>query len=163
MVNEMSYRNFYRYIEKRGNRYFIRKDNEYYGSYSRLEDALYERDRLIQVGWDVDLWVNLAETINGYIHIDLPPFNHDPSYISVEKECWVVRDKGKNPRHRGRYPTLEEAKKVALIYDGNISHKREGYSVRRFMNGKSEYYGRYKTRDEAESRVEELKMNGWKK
>ena len=159
----MSYRNFYRYIKKRGNSFVIEKSNVSYGSYTDLAVALYERDRLMKVDWDMDLWVNLAETMNAYIHIDLPPFNHDPSYIAEEKECWVVRGKGKEQRHYGRYPTLEEAKRVALIYNGNISHKSKGYSIRKRINGKSTYFGRYKTLEEAERKVKELKENGWKR
>lgn len=159
----MSYKSFYRYISKKKNIFIIRKDGEYFGSYKNVEDALYERDRLIQVDWDVDLWVGLAETNNAYYQITLPPFEHTSTYISEEKECWVVRDKGRNQTYRGRYSSLEEAKKVALIYNANVSHKNKGYCVRRHLNGKNRYFGRYKTREEAENRVKELEKNGWTK
>ena len=131
----MSYRNFYRFISKRGNSFVIRKDGEYYGSYQNIEDALYERDRLVQIDWDVDLWVGLAETNNPYYQITLPPFDREATYISEENECWVVREKGKN----------------------------QGFCVRRNIDGKSTYFGRYRTREEAEKRVKELEKNGWKK
>lgn len=159
----MSYRNFYRFISKRGNSFVIRKDGEYYGSYQNIEDALYERDRLVQIDWDVDLWVGLAETNNPYYQITLPPFDREATYISEENECWVVREKGKNQKYRGRYHSLEEAKKVALIYNANVSHKNKGFCVRRNIDGKSTYFGRYRTREEAEKRVKELEKNGWKK
>ena len=160
----MAFGTFYRYIQKiDDNTYCVTKNNEKFGTYNRLEDALYERDRLIQVGWDWDLWMELPETINGYIHITLPPFNHEPKYISYESEHWVVRDKGKEQKYRGRYHSLEDAKKVALIYDGTISHKRGAYCVRRRIDGVSTYFGRYKTFEEAQERVEELDEKGWNK
>lgn len=156
----MSYEGFYRYIVEDGKGYAIMKNNEKYGSYRTLEDALYERDRLIAVGWDWDLSMELPETPNNYKHIELPPFEHS-SYITVDSEHWVVREKGKEQRYRGRYYTEEEAKTVAMIYRANISHKKKAFRVQKRINGKTVYFGRYKTRKEAEERVEELKQNGW--
>lgn len=159
----MSYKNFYKYIVERNGSYTIEKDGESYGIFNNLADALYERDRLIAVDWDLDLSMELPETINGYVHIDLPPFNHQPTNITVDNECWVVREKGKNQRYRGRYPSEEEARRVALIYDANVSHKNKKYRVQKRIGGRTRYFGRYATYEEAENRVKELEMNGWRK
>lgn len=158
----MSFKSFYRYIVKHKNSYQIIKDNEKYGSFLRLEDALYERDRLIAVDWNWDLYMELAETPNNYYGIELPPFNHEPSHITVDNECWVVRDKGKNQKYRGRYSSFDEAKTVARIYNANISHKKKAYRVQRRLNGKTKYFGRYKSLEDAERRVKELESNGWR-
>ena len=53
----MSYKGFYKYIIKVGDHYQIMKGNEKFGTYNRLADALYERDRLIAVDWDWDKYV----------------------------------------------------------------------------------------------------------
>ena len=159
----MSYKGFYRYIFKIDNLYYIIKDGENYGGYKRVEDALYERDRLMAVDWDWDLSLELCETNNNYIHITLPPFNHQPSYITIDNECWVVRGKGREQRYYGRYPTEEEARKVAMIYNANITHKNKAYRVQRRINGKTRYFGRYQTIEKAQERVKELEKNMWRK
>ena len=159
----MSYKAFYRYIVKSDGKYHIIKDNERYGTYNTVEDALYERDRLMAVDWDWDKSMELAETNNNYYAIRLPPFDHQSTNITFDAECWVVREKGKNQRYRGTYSTFEEAREVAWIYNANISHKNSAYRVQRRINGKTVYFGRYKTYDEAKQRVKELERNGWKK
>ena len=156
------YENFYKFISKTKQGFRVDKDGECYGTFKDLPTALFERDRLKAVDWDWEAYVHLPDSYNNYIHIKLPPFEKNPTYISCERECWVVRDKS-SQKHRGRYETLEEAKKVALIYNANVSHKNKGYSVRRWMNGKSHFFGRYKTYEEAEKRVEELERNNWRK
>lgn len=156
-----SFKHFYRFIHKFEGKYDIIKDNEKYGRYNSLEDALYERDRLIAVDWDWDKSLELPEYPNNYIHIDLPPFVHQPNYISVDAEHWVVRDKGKSQKYRGRFDNLEDAKKMALIYNANISHRTKGYRVQRRINGRTRYFGRYQTLEEAEERVRELEKQGW--
>lgn len=155
------YSSFYRYIYERNGSYEIIKDNEKYGTYNTLADALYERDRLEAVDWDWDLSMELPETINGYIHIQLPPYNHKGSNITYDKEHWVVRGKGRRAKYYGTYYTEEEAKKVALIYNAKISHRNSAYRVQRRVDGKTTYFGRYKTYEEAEERVKELEKNGW--
>lgn len=159
----MSYKGFYRYIVFEKGSYHIVKDNERYGSYRRLEDALYERDRLIAVDWDWDLSMELPETPNNYIHIDLPPFDHMPTNITVDKEHWVVRGKGKEQRYYGRYYDYDEAKRVAMIYNANISHKKEAFRVQKRIKGKTHYFGRYPTMEKAQARVKELEANNWRK
>lgn len=117
------------------------------------------------VDWDWDKFVQLVDTINSYIHIDLPPFERKSSYIYHDKEHWVVRSKGGSKKRKwyGTYYSLEEAKKVARIYNGNITHIKEAYRVQRRIDGKNVYFGRYPTYDDALKRVEELESNDWEK
>lgn len=157
----MSYKSFYRHIVKNKNSYEIQRKGEKYGTYSTLADALYERDRLMAVDWDWDKSMELPETMNGYIHIDLPPFGHESTYISKDNECWVVRNRGKVQRYRGTYQTEEEAIRVARIYNGTISHKSEAYRVQKRINGRTRYFGRFKTYEDAEKRVKELEECDW--
>lgn len=157
----MSYEGFYRYIYKYGKKYWIIKDNEWYTDCKTLEEALYERDRLILVNWDWDLYLQLAETVNGYIHISLPPFEHKPSYVVTVKEHWEVRGKGRKYRYYGTYQSEDEAKKVARIYNGRIIHYPLKYRVQRHIDGKNRSFGYYDTLEEAEDRVIELIKNGW--
>lgn len=157
----MTYRGFYRYIVKIGDSYGIIKNNERFGTFSTVEDALYERDRLIAVDWDYDKWVELADTVNGYIHIDLPPFDTSPSYIHIVKEYWMVRGKGAKQKYFGSYGSYEEAKKVALMYDANITRVPKKYKVCKKINGKDKFFGYYKTMEEAEERVKELMESNW--
>lgn len=159
----MSYDSFYRYIRKENDKYWLIKNSERFIDCKTLEEALYERDRFENVGWDWDKYVQLPHTPNNYIHIDLPPFHHKPRYVSVENECWVVNGPRPRRKYYGTYQTLEEAKKVAKIYNAHISHKKKAYKVYRTINGKKQYFGRYPTRELAEKRVEELDKNGWKK
>lgn len=159
----MKYNSFYRYIYPKGKGYEIVKDNENYGTYRRLEDALYERDRLINANWDWDDYMSMPETINGYIHINLPPFDHTPRYITVDNECWVVRGKGTRAKYYGTYYTEKEALDVAKIYNANISHKNKAYRVQRRdpVTTKVKYYGRYKKYEDAVKRVKELLECDW--
>lgn len=116
----------------------------------------------MQVDWDVESWCQLQDTINGYIHIDLPPFSHKGhKYITRLKEHWVVRSQGRNYRYYGSYNTLEEAKRVSLMYGGRIYHRKEKFRVRKQINNKRRSYGYYDTYEEAERRVKELENNGW--
>lgn len=159
----MSYKNFYRHIYKYNDDYWIIKDNEWYLSFPTLEEALFERDRLIAVDWDWELYCELPSTINNYIHIDLPPFNHHPKYITIDKERWTVKTRGRKGKYLGTYHTEKEAKDVALIYDGTIMHCPLRYTVQKRINGKTMSFGRYETMDEAEERVLWLKENDWRK
>ena len=141
----------------------IRKGNELYGECKTLEEALYERDRLIGCDWDWETYVGLPDTPNGYIHIDLPPFEHKATYVTHIKEYWTVVSKGKNPKYYGCYPSVEEAERVRRIYNGRLCHRREVWRVRKRINGKIKHFGNFKTRKEAEEKVKELEENGWSK
>ena len=51
-------------------------------------------------------------------------------------------------------------------FDSNnsyISHIPERWKVQKSIDGKIKYFGSYKTREEAEARVQELIENGWVK
>ncbi len=157
----MSYKSFYRHIVQNGNSYEIQRKGEKYGTYSTLADALYERDRLMGVDWDWDKSMELPETVNDYENIDLPPFEHKSTFISKDNECWVVRNKGREQQYRGTYYSEEEAVEVAKIYNGTITHKKEAYRVQRRINGRTKYFGRFKTYKEAEERVKELMECDW--
>lgn len=159
----MSYESFYRYIYAENGKYYIRKNGELYLICDTLEDALYERDRFENVGWNWDNYVQLVDTVNGYIHIKLPPFEHKAKHITVRKERWMVRGRGKRRKYYGSYNTYEEAQNVAKIYNANISHITKAYVVKRKINGSSVEYGSFKTIEDAQERVRELETNGWEK
>lgn len=159
--DSLAYDSFYRYIYEENGKYWLIKNGERFIDCKTLPEALFERDRFENVGWDWDKYVQLPHTMNGYIHIDLPPFEHKPSYIAHEKECWLVRGHGRRQKYYGTYYTREEAEKVARIYRANIQHKNEGFRVLRKINGKQRYYGRYPTRELAEERVKELMESDW--
>ena len=155
---------FYRYIYQKGNKFWVVKNNEWLVECNTLAEALYERDRLMGVDWDWDLYVELPETMNGYIHIDLPPFQHKPKYIVRDKEHWVVHrsNKGKK-KYYGMYYTIEEAEEVARIYNAKITHYPLRYRVQKRINGKTKTFGYFPTMEEAEEKVLYLIENGWKK
>lgn len=159
----MSYRSFYRYIYDENGKYYIRKGGELYLICNTLAEALYERDRFENVGWNWDNYVQLVDTNNAYIHIDLPPFEHKARYITVRKERWMVRGKGSRRKYFGSYDNYDEAVKVARIYNANISHISKAYVVKKKINGSSKEYGSFKTIEEAKERVRELETNGWEK
>ena len=104
--------NFYRYIYRENNGYSIKKNGEHYGYYTDLREALYDRDRLEQVDWDIQTWTELPVMPNHYKAITLPSFKRDTGYITHIPERWVVQRKinGKI-KYFGRYKSLEEARK----------------------------------------------------
>lgn len=151
---------FYHHIRKKGRFYEILKNSEIYGSYENVEDALYDRDRLIKVNWDWDLFVEMVDTPNFYYQIDLPPFDKQPKYVSHVRERWQVWDGG---NYRGSYLTEEEAKKVARIYNSKIYHKKEKWCVTKSVNGYKQWFGQFDTEEEALAKVKELEEEGWDK
>lgn len=102
----------FEYIYKESDGYSIKKDNEHYGYYQNLAEALFDRDRLIQCEWDWELFVQLPETPNGYIHIELPEFDRQKTYIKHIPERWEIQKRidGKL-KYFGSYRSLEEAEK----------------------------------------------------
>ena len=158
----MAYSSFYRYIYFEKDKYWIIKDNERWMDCKTLPEALYERDRLENAEWNWDKYVQLPHTMNGYIHISLPPFDRNVSYINVDRECWVARGHGKRQKYYGTYYTEEEALNVARIYNANISHKNKAYRIQKRIGGRTRYFGRFKTYEEAEERVNELIDIDWK-
>ena len=76
---------FYRYIIKDSHRqgaYLLNYPQKYVTdkrfdriSYKNLEDALFERDFLVEHNWDYDLLVyNIDDTLNPYYDMELPPY-----------------------------------------------------------------------------------------
>ena len=106
---------FYRHIYKHPSGYRIIYKGEDYGFYEELPDALYDRDRLEQVDWDVDLWLEMAETPNFYKSMVLPSFKKNNSYIRHIPERWRVekRINGK-VLYFGSYGTKEDAEKRVI-------------------------------------------------
>lgn len=76
-----------------------------------MADALYDRDRLEQVDWDIDLWLEMVETPNFYKSIELPTFDKKAeSYISYIPARWRVSRKIDGKRvYFGTYKSREEA------------------------------------------------------
>ena len=112
---------FYRYIYKHPSGYRIIYNGEDYGFYDDLADALYDRDRLEQVDWDVDLWLEMVETPNFYKSMVLPSFRRTGSYIRHIPERWRVEKRidGKLI-YFGSYSSREDAeKRVIELIDNN--------------------------------------------
>ena len=109
----MKYENdFYRYIYPNKKGWRILKDNQDYGTYPEIKYALYERDRLESVNWDIQEWVYLPPSYNEYENIILPPrgLRRCRQYIRWNNGKWSIQKKinGKI-KYFGRYNTLEEA------------------------------------------------------
>ena len=119
----MSGKKFYRYIYPHHNGYQISKDNESYGWYDNLPDALYDRDRLESCDWDIEEFVWLPEEPNKYESMDLPPREIDNirKYITPHNNGFRIQKQidGKQ-KYFGTYSTLDEAirKRNELIRNG---------------------------------------------
>ena len=72
-INSQEIRYFYRNIVKTGNVYRVKYNNKDYGEFSKLSDALYERDALFFCNFDYDLLVE-CDLENKYENMELPPF-----------------------------------------------------------------------------------------
>ena len=72
-INSQEIRYFYRNIIKTGNVYRVKHKNKDYGEFTKLSDALYERDALFFCNFDYDLLVE-CDLENKYENMDLPPF-----------------------------------------------------------------------------------------
>ena len=100
----------YQYIYATNKGYRIIKDNEHYGYYEDLADALYDRDRFIYSEWDFDVFVQLPDTPNPYKDIELPPFMNKSEYITHIPEKWRVQKKiNDKVCYFGTYDSFEEA------------------------------------------------------
>lgn len=117
---------FYKYIIKRKDgKYGIKYDNEWFGTYDDVRDALHDRDMLVECEWDFTEMNSRDEKPNRYKDMELPPSR--------------------------RY--------ITLVRQGN----REYYNIRKTINGKSVFFGQYKTFKEAAERRDELEKIGWVK
>lgn len=150
---------FYKYIVRNGNSYKIMKDNESYGTYQKLSDALYERDRLIKAEWDWEGAVHIEETNNKYESMVLPEFNHDYSYIYRIPSFYRVFIKDKFCK---RFGNKGDAYEYANKVGGRVVSINERYRVQKRINGRPEYFGQYDTFEEAKKVRDKLIENGWK-
>ena len=101
-------KDFYKYIIYEEGLYKIRRNNEIYNAFTKLTDALDERDCLIRAKWD---WDNLCsqETDfekNKYKDMELP---EDMRNIYREDDKWIIR-KTINGKHKrfGKSKDLKE-------------------------------------------------------
>lgn len=121
MVKDKRDKFFYQYIYERNNGYVIQYKNEVYGWYPDLPTALYDRDRFMMVDWNFNLFVELPDVPNPYLHMELPPLNHDKEYIVHVPEHWRVQRKvdGKM-KYYGSFRSYNEAKarRDELIING---------------------------------------------
>lgn len=151
--------NFYKYISKNGNSYYITKNNENFGSYTRLSDALYERDRLIQADWNWDALMELPETENFYEKMNLPKFIHEYSYICRIAHTYKVY---KNGEYYCSFNGKRNAHDYAKMIGGEVVEENHMYRVQKSVDGKIKHFGSYKTMEEAVNRRDELVKKGWK-
>lgn len=105
---------FYKYIIERENGTFrIKKDNEIYGTYNNIQDALHDRDLLISCDWDVAEMNARDEVPNKYYDMDLPPSR---KYITLKKQgnnlyYFIRKTINGEQRFFGQYKTFMEAAK----------------------------------------------------
>ena len=109
----------YRYVYPSNHGYIIQKNKEHYGWYERLEDALYERDRLEECNWDLGEWVYMQDTHNKYENMQLPSRNlglrnpHQYIYQNNHTGHYRIQKKINGVLHQyGTYNTLDEAIRV---------------------------------------------------
>ena len=136
-INSQEIRYFYRNIIKTGNVYRVKYNNKDYGEFSKLSDALYERDALFFCNFDYDLLVE-CDLENKYENMDLPPF--------PEK-----RPKG---RIKGTRVNKEEREGEILF-----NHKIRKFYIKRG----NEIIGNYDTMTEAFYYKKLLMDNNWDK
>lgn len=99
---------------------------EIYGEYTNITEALYDRDMLVESGWDITEALARNEIPNKYEKMDLPEWGYD-KYISIKKQdkrrYYVIR-KTINGEQKffGQYKTFKEAydEKERLIANGWI-------------------------------------------
>lgn len=156
--------NFYKYIQKRGDSYSIFKTIdgkvERFGTYTKLTDALFERDRLVRADWDWDKMVLLEETPNHYEKMMLPRFNRDTMYIQFSPQKYKVYLKRE---YRGTFKNKGDAEAYAEEIGGRVVNINTRYKVQKSINGETKYFGTYDTLEEAKKRRDELIENGWEK
>lgn len=135
------------------------KDNTVYGYYHRLEDALYERDRLISVDWDWDLAVELPETKNEYNSMYLPSFTHNYKYITSIEGYYRVSI---NRIYVAKYNDEEQALAHAKRVGGRVDYIKSKYRVQKNINGVIKSFGTFHSLEEAQAHRDELIKNNWK-
>ena len=122
-INSQKIRYFYRNIVKTGDVYRVKYNNKDYGEFSRLSDALYERDALFFCNFDYDLLVE-CDLENKYENMELPPFPE------------------KRPKGRIKGTKVNKKEREGEIL---FNHKKRGFYIKR---GET-IYGYYDTMTEA--------------
>jgi len=75
---------FYKYIVKqKDGTYALKKDNEWYGTYDDVRDALHDRDMLMECDWDFTEMNSRDEKPNKYLDMELPPSRR---YITEKRQ-----------------------------------------------------------------------------
>jgi len=140
---------------KSGKKYRIKYNNKDYGEFSKLSDALYERDCLFYCKFDYDLLVE-CDLPNKYENMDLPPFPESRPRGRIEGNLKFKKDlEGEivfNHKERkfcvirgeenfGQYDTMVEAyfvKKTLMEHDWDRACLIQNRKIREdiFLNQK---------------------------
>lgn len=134
-INSQEIRYFYRNIVKTGNVYRVKYNNKDYGEFSKLSDALYERDALFFCNFDYDLLVE-CDLENKYENMELPPFPE------------------KRPKGRIKGAKINKKEREGeLLFD----HKKRGFYIQKG----EQIFGYYDTMTEAFYYKKLLMDNNW--
>ena len=136
-INSQEIRYFYRNIVKTGDVYRVKHNNKDYGEFSKLSDALYERDALFFCNFDYDLLVE-CDLENKYENMELPPFPE------------------KRPRGRIKGAKVNKKEREGEIL---FDHKIKGFYIKRM----DDIIGYYDTKTEAFYYKKLLMDNDWDK
>ena len=159
-INSQKIRYFYRNIVKTGDVYRIKHNNQDYGEFRKLSDALYERDALFFCNFDYDLLVE-CDLENKYENMELPPFpeKRPKGRIKGTKVNKTVREGEIRFNHKirkfyikkgeeiiGNYDTMTEAfyfKKLLMDNDWNLkvlkTNKTQKIDVNIIIDSNVEY------------------------
>ena len=150
---------FYRYIYKDKKGYSIIKNNQFYLYDRNLTTVLYERDRLEQSGWDWDVFVTLPDTVNHYLCIELPPFEHKGKFIQCTvHESWTVMVDNKPIVSFYDFKTAKEYQKSN---GGWIKYCKPTYQVYKYIDGKKKYFGTFHNFQDAVNHRDYCVENDW--
>ncbi len=120
---------------KTGNVYRVKYNNKDYGEFSKLSDALYERDALFFCNFDYDLLVE-CDLENKYENMELPPFPE------------------KRPKGRIKGAKINKKEREGeLLFD----HKKRGFYIQKG----EKIFGYYDTMTEAFYYKKLLMDNNW--
>ncbi|MBQ2831690.1 zinc ribbon domain-containing protein [Methanobrevibacter sp.] len=136
-INSQEIRYFYRNIVKTGDVYRVKHNNKDYGEFSKLSDALYERDALFFCNFDYDLLVE-CDLENKYENMELPPFPE------------------KRPKGRIKGTKINKKEREGEIL---FNHKKRKFYIKRM----EDVIGYYDTMTEAFYYKKLLMDNDWDK
>lgn len=123
----------FKYIYKRGDKYVIRNKN-IWGTYDKIEDALHDRDLLVEANWDIGEMLSRDEKPNKYYDMDIPNY-----------ELYKIKKKN-------------NLKYITKQWRGDVLY----YTVQRTVNKSIQRYGYFDTLEDAIRRRDELVENDWK-